>query len=282
MDELARLRLAVVASRHESTGLTARVRKLGAAVFTDLLREISQAELDRADEEASGLSARGVNAVLLGSHEYPRLLSSARQAPPFLFYMGSSDLMASRGIGMCGSRNASDQGLRAAAACSEVAAQQGLTVISGYARGVDTVAHASALSSGGTTTIVLPEGIDHFRIKRGLMSDAWDPKRTLVISQFPPSKPWSAGGAMARNSVIIGLSLALVVVEAGEKGGTRAAGTKALQQNKPVLALEFAVNPRGNTELMRYGAISARNRAEFRARLIQVTENPQGSQLSFA
>ncbi len=282
MDELARLRLAVVASRHGGTGLTARVRKLGAAVFTDLLREISQAELDRADEEASGLSARGVNAVLLGSYEYPRLLSSARQAPPFLFYMGSADLMASRGIGVCGSRNASDEGLRAAAACSEVAAQQGLAVISGYARGIDTVAHASALSSGGTTTIVLPEGIDHFRIKRGLMSDAWDPKRTLVISQFPPSKPWSAGGAMARNGVIIGLSLALVVVEAGEKGGTHAAGTKALQQNKPVLTLEFAVNPRGNAELMRYGAISARNRAEFRARLIQVTENPQGSQLSFA
>lgn len=282
MDEFARLRLAVVASRHGGTGLSARVRKLGATVFTDLLHEIPRAELDRADEEASGLSARGVDAVLLGSQEYPQLLSLARQAPPFLFYMGPQDLMASRGIGVCGSRNASDEGLRAAAACSEVAAQQGLTVISGYARGVDTVAHTSVLSSGGTTIIVLPEGIEHFLIKRGHLSEVWDPKRTLVISQFPSSRPWSTGGAMARNGVIIGLSLALVVVEAGEKGGTRAAGTKALQQNKPVLALEFSVNPRGNAELMKYGAISARNRAEFRARLIQVTENPQGSQLSFA
>ncbi|MBV9208559.1 MAG: DNA-processing protein DprA [Actinobacteria bacterium] len=262
--------------------MAARVRKLGGAVFADLLHDISRAELDRADEEASGLTARGVNAVLLGSPEYPHLLSLARQAPPFLFYTGSSDLMASRGIGMCGSRNASSEGLRAAAACSEVAAQQRLTVISGYARGVDTVAHVSALSSGGTTIIVLPEGIDHFRVKRGPVSDEWDPKRVLVVSQFPPGKPWSAAGAMARNGVIIGLSLALVVVEAGEKGGTRAAGTKALQQNKPVLTLEFTENPPGNAELIRLGAISAKSRMEFRTQLVQVTKDPQGSQLSFA
>jgi predicted Rossmann fold nucleotide-binding protein DprA/Smf involved in DNA uptake len=69
-------------------------------------------------------------------------------------------------------------------------------------------------------------------------------------------------------------------VEASEKGGTLAAGTKALQLNKPVLALEFAMNPRGNAELIRHGAISIRNRAELHARLMEVAENPQGNQLS--
>jgi DNA processing protein len=102
----------------------------------------------------------------------------------------------------------------------------------------------------------------------------------LVVSQFSPSRPWSAANAMARNTVIIGLSLALVVVEAGDKGGTLAAGTKALQLNKPVLVLEFTPNPRGNAELIQRGAISVRNRIELRSRLIQVTENPQGNQLS--
>jgi DNA processing protein len=158
--------------------------------------------------------------------------------------------------------------------------QQGLTVVSGYARGVDTTAHVSALSSGGSTVIVLPEGINHFRVKRGPVADVWDEERVLVVSQFSPGRPWSAGTAMARNKVIIGLSLALVVVEASDKGGTLAAGTKALQLNKPVFALEFAVNPRGNAELIRHGAISIRSRVELRAQLVEVVQTSQGNQLS--
>jgi|HubBroStandDraft_1064217.scaffolds.fasta_scaffold15786_5 DNA processing protein len=280
MDEFTRLLLAVVASRHGDARLTARARELGTTAFTDLLRGISRAEQERADEEASELSDRGVGAVLFGSPEYPHLLSRVRAAPPSLFYIGAVNLLTAHGIGMCGSRNASDEGLRAAAACGEVATQHGLTVISGYARGVDTTAHVSALSSGGSTVIVLPEGINHFRVKRGPVAGVWNKERVLVVSQFPPSRPWSAGNAMTRNNVIIGLSLALVVVEANEKGGTLAAGTKALQLNKPVLTLEFAMNPHGNAELIRHGAISIRNRAELRAQLMEVGKNPQGNQLS--
>jgi DNA processing protein len=280
MDEFTKLLLAVAASRHRDARLAARARELGTTAFVELLSELSSAEQERANEEASELSSRGVAAALIGSSEYPHLLSRARAAPPFLFYIGAADLLTAQGVGLCGSRNASDEGLRAAAACGEVATQQGLAVVSGYARGVDMATHVSALSSGGCTIIVLPEGISHFRVKRGPMADVWDKERALVVSQFPPGRPWNAGSAMARNNVIIGLSLALVVVEASEKGGTLAAGTRALQLNKPVFALEFAMNPHGNEELMRQGAISIRNRAELRARLADVVKNPQGSQLS--
>jgi DNA processing protein len=280
MDDAMRLRLAVVASRQGSARLAARAREFGVTAFTDLLGEISEAELERADDEATSLSARGIGAVLLGSLEYPYLLSAIRAAPPCLFYLGAAELLTASGIGMCGSRNASDEGLRAAAACSEVATQQGLTVISGYARGVDTTTHVSALASGGSTVIVLPEGIDHFSVKRGPIANVWDPERTLVVSQFSPSRPWSAGSAMTRNNVIIGLSLALIVIEAGDKGGTLAAGARALKLNRRVLALEFTENPRGNAELIRRGAISVPNRAELRLRLAQVTEDSQGNQLS--
>jgi DNA processing protein len=280
MDEATRLRLAIVASRQGNARFAARAREFGVTAFTDLLGEISEAELERADDEATSLSARGIGAVLLGSLEYPYLLTGIRAAPPCLFYLGAAELLTARGIGMCGSRNASDEGLRAAAACSEVATQQGLTVISGYARGVDTATHVSALASGGSTVIVLPEGIDHFRVKRGPIASVWDPERTLVVSQFSPSRPWSAGSAMTRNNVIIGLSLALIVIEASDKGGTLAAGTRALKLNRRVLALEFTENPRGNAELIRRGAISVPNRAELRLRLAQITEDSQGNQLS--
>jgi DNA processing protein len=280
MDEFTRLLLAVVASRHGDARLAARARETGTTAFIQLLDDISQAEQERAKEEASELSSRDVGAVLFGSPDYPHHLSRIRAAPAFLFYRGAASLLAARGIGMCGSRNASDEGLRAAVACGEVATQQGLTVVSGYARGVDTATHVSALASGGTTVIVLPEGINSFRVKRGPVADVWNEEHALVVSQFSPSRPWSPGNAMTRNNVIIGLSLALVVVEASEKGGTLAAGMKALQINEPVLALEFAVNPRGNAELINRGAISVPNRMELRSRLMEVDKNPQGNQLS--
>ena len=89
MDDAMRLRLAVVASRQGSARLAARAREFGVTAFTDLLGEISEAELARADDEATSLSARGIGAVLLGSLEYPYLLSATRAAPPCLFYLGS-------------------------------------------------------------------------------------------------------------------------------------------------------------------------------------------------
>jgi DNA processing protein len=206
-------------------------------------------------------------------------LSEIRNAPPALFYMGPPELLNAPGIGMCGSRNVTEEGLNAAAACGEVAARQGLTVVSGYARGVDMATHVSALAAEGTTVIVLPEGITRFRVKRGAFADVWDPERALVVSQFSPTRPWSAAAAMTRNTVIIGLSLALVVVEASEKGGTLAAGTTALDLNRRVITLEFAQTPPGNSVLLRRGAIPVSTRTELSDRLAQVVSNPGGNQL---
>ena len=218
--------------------------------------------------------------MLLGSTEYPATLAALREAPPCLLYRGPLDILNVPGIGMCGSRDASPEGLRAAQACGEVAVRQGLTVVSGYARGVDMSTHISSLSAGGTTVIVLPEGIARFRVKRGPFAEVWDPKRVLVVSQFAPHRPWSAGAAMARNAVIIGLSYALVVVEAQDKGGTLAAGRKALDLNRRVIALEFSQVPRGNAILLERGAIAARSRDELADYLHQIVSDPGGAQLS--
>src|ERR1700683_3005313 len=124
MDEFTRLVLAVAASRHGGAHLAARARELGITAFTDLLSEVSEAEQEQANEEASELSSRGVGAVLLGSPEYPRLMSRELAAPPFLFYRGALGLLNAHGIGMCGSRDTSDEGLRAAAGFGEVMTQQ--------------------------------------------------------------------------------------------------------------------------------------------------------------
>jgi DNA processing protein len=85
---------------------------------------------------------------------------------------------------------------------------------------------------------------------------------------------------MTRNNVIIGLSLALIVVEAGDKGGTLAAGTKALQMNRRVFTLEFAQTPRGNADLVRHGAVPISSRAHLFKMLDRLADAPDGNQLS--
>jgi len=281
VDQLTALKLAIAGSRygHGDVRLARRARELGPTAFSDVLDSLSRADLDHVSAEADALCERGISATLLGSNEYPPSLGEIRNAPPTLFYMGPAELLSAPGIGICGSRNATDEGLNAAEACGEVAARQGLAVISGYARGVDMATHVSALAAGGTTVIVLPEGITRFRVKRGALADVWDAERALVVSQFAPTRPWSAGAAMTRNAVIIGLSLALVVVEASEKGGTLAAGTTALDLNRRVITLEFARTPPGNSVLLRRGAIPVSNRAELSDCLAQVVSNPGGNQL---
>ncbi|MGH3928328.1 MAG: DNA-processing protein DprA, partial [Pseudonocardiaceae bacterium] len=199
---------------------------------------------------------------------YPPLLAAMAQAPPALFIIGDRRLLLSRGLGMCGSRKASVQGLLAARACGDEIARVGVTVVSGYAHGVDAETHRSALLAGGRTVAVLPEGIAKFRRHDWHGDEEGKPDQFTAVSQFSPTQPWSVGTAMARNSVIVGLGLGLVVVEAGEKGGTLNAGQQALSARRPVFALQFGDGtPSGNDLLIERGAIPVRSRAELTMRL---------------
>jgi DNA processing protein len=264
MDHLTTLVLALAATRSAADRrLRVRVRRDDPEALTDLIEEMESSQRESLHRRAEELRTRNIGALLPGLDPYPQHLMRATETPPVLFYSGPLDLLQSPAVGICGSRNAGPDGLRAATACGEIAAQHGVVSVSGYARGVDRATHVASLEHGGSTIVVLPEGIDHFKILRGDVAAAWDPNRALVLSQFAPTQTWSAGAAMARNSVIIGLSRALVVVEAGETGGTLAAGTRALRLGHRVLALEFASTPAGNKVLLNRGAVSVRDRSEL-------------------
>lgn len=274
LDSATRLRYAVAGTRFGGGGarLAAKVRRVGLGAFDEVLQELTSAQAREVDESAERLLGHGVGAMLLGD-DYPSSLAECRDAPPVLFVNGPQDLLNRPAIGTCGSRHADDNSLRAARACGEVIVEHGFTLVSGYARGVDMASHISALERGGTTVIVLPEGIERFTIRQGEFSEQWDSSRCVVVSQFSPSQPWSAGAAMARNSVISGLSRALVVVEAGEKGGTLAAGTHALDKGQPVLVLDLGSNAAGNQILLSKGATPVRNRQEFASRIADLPTN---------
>jgi DNA processing protein len=227
------------------------------------------AEVAAVDKEAADLATHGVDVALLGAPPYPARLAGLKSPPPVLFLKGNAGLLSAPSVGMCGSRSATERGLRAAKASGEEVAQKGLTIVSGYAKGVDTETHLAALSSGGSTIIVLAEGISHFREKRAFASTGLPEGRVLVVSQFPPGQRWTAGAAMTRNGVIAGLSKALVVIEAAETGGTLNAGLQAIALQRPVLALEFAdgATPPGNEMLFTRGALPVRSRQQLSALL---------------
>jgi DNA processing protein len=276
MDELTRLQLALAVTRPGAgRGLTGRVQERGPSALTELLDDLRSGDRDSLMLQAEELRGRGIGALVRGVGQYPALLGRMKDAPPVLFVSGSLELLDRPAVGICGARNVSAEGLRAAGVCGELAARQAIISVSGYARGVDTATHVASLRAGGGTIIVLPEGINHFRVKKNLVEEVWDPNRSLVVSQFAPNQTWSAGAAMTRNSVIIGLSMALVVVEAGDKGGTLAAGMKALSVRRRVLALEFSLMPPGNKLLLDKGAVAVRSRgelAEFMSDLLHVAD----------
>lgn len=263
-------RLVAALTAFEVFGTQSRIsRVMGAPEkLREAWRTLDDTRKIEIEQEAETLYNRGIQVMLATDEDYPRgLLRQGRPIAPILFFLGSRRHFTARGVGMCGSRMVSDLGLKAARACGVAVSHHGLTIVSGYAKGVDTEAHLAALQEKGCTTIVLAEGINHFRVKR-VFDKTFDLERVLVVSQFHPSQPWKAFAAMTRNEVIIGLSEVLVVIEAGEKGGTRAAGESALANQGPVMVLDFgAETPAGNKYLLEHGASAVRSVADLSKRL---------------
>jgi len=266
-DPVECLRHAIVATRPGGGGprrISSQLRRHGTVILSQHYGSLDAADACDVDRDAQRLAERGVRAVLLTDRAYPAVLRDSSVAPPVLFYRGPVDLLSAPGVGICGSREASAGGLHATRSCGAAVVETGLTVISGYARGVDTEAHLAAIEANGRTVAVLPEGIDHFRVKRGEMARHWDDSRVTVVSPFAPSQPWRAGTAMARNEIIVRLGRALAVVEAGERGGTLNAGLRALDIGRPVLTLESGDQPSpGNSALIQRGAIPVHRREDL-------------------
>jgi len=178
-------------------------------------------------------------------------------APTVLSYRGNLSLLDKKSVAFSGSRKVSEKGIEITKDCVEQLVNQGVCIVSGYAKGVDETAHYTALQNGGSTIIVLSEGIENFRIKK-IYKDVWDWDRVLVISEFLPDDAWRASRAMQRNDTIIALSDSVIVIEAGETGGSYDAGIKTLEKNKRLFVTQYAHFPEsalGNRKLIAKNAI---------------------------
>ena len=269
MTGLDRLAMAAGLSTFRRPGeVVAALRSVGHAAVELLWDQLEQAQRDVARELAESLANKGFDVLLLGDADYPAQLKDLRLPPPILYWSGELRLIARNGVGMCGSRHASDAGLRAARACGAAVASTGLVVVSGNARGVDAEVHKAALEAGGTTILVLAEGPLHYRPRRSLLENS-DEGSVLVLSQFAPQMSWNVGNAMTRNGVIAALGQALIVIEAGSEGGTLDAGLQGLAIGRPVIALQFETTetPPGNEILHRKGAVAVSRPADLKSTL---------------
>ncbi len=178
---------------------------------------------------------------------YPKNIATFFKKSPTLSALGNIDLLKSHTVGFCGSRKVSDEGIGASHNCVDALIQKhpNIVIVSGNANGVDLEVHYMALKQGASTIMVLPEGVNNFKIKRKLQA-VWDWGKVLVISQFDDDANWQVWQAMARNNLILSISKAMVVVEAGEKGGTRAAADSAIKHNTPLFVIDYEHNPAGN------------------------------------
>ena len=165
---------------------------------------------------------------------------SADDSLPSLAGYGREGLLATKGISLCGSRAAGDTGLEFARAVGSFAAEHGLSLVSGYAKGVDMAGHVACVEAGGHTIAVLAEGLGRFRLRPELRAviDPWDEElesHLTAVSEFEDNARWTVWRAMKRNVTICGLGQVLVAIDPGEKGGTLDAVKKAVKREMPVI-----------------------------------------------
>lgn len=212
-------------------------------------------------EHIEGLKIKSLdvlfNTVL--DQSYPVMLKKLLKlnTPPVLSMVGNVGLLTNKKVGFSGSRKVSEKGIAVTRDCVEQLSQvKDVSIVSGYAQGVDKEAHYTALQTGGSTIIVLPNGINSFYVRQELR-EVWDWNRVLVISEYLPKDKWSVSRAMNRNNTIIGLSDSMVVVEAGLTGGSLDAGLRTLEDRRPLYVPIYSDYPEsalGNKVLMERGA----------------------------
>ena len=210
--------------------------------------------------------------------QYPQRLKTimGADAPKHLYMTGNSEILKMKGIGFSGARKASDKGLQIAQDCATQTVEHNLSVISGNAAGIDFQAHYHCLNNGGKTILVLPEGINRFKVKYALET-VWNWDNVLVVSQFEPNDSWEGFRAFKRNQLIIGLSKAVIIAEAGERGGTLNTGNETLRYGLPLyvaLHQDMSIFGRGNQILLDKGAQKlTKSRATNKANLTEIFEN---------
>jgi DNA processing protein len=184
-------------------------------------------------------------------------LREINNAPPVLYLRGSLEAGDEWAVAIVGTRRITHYGRQVAERIALKLANSGITVVSGLALGVDTIAHQTSLETGGRTLAVLGSGVDRIYPPKNRLLAEKIVENGAIISDYAPGTPPEATNFPPRNRIISGLSLATVVVEAGLKSGALITADFALEQGREVFAVPGSVlapKSRGPNKLIQNGA----------------------------
>jgi len=211
-------------------------------------------DLDRIWDQ---IQAKGIQVQTWSDEVYPQRLKEIEQLPPVLYLRGELLPEDSWAVAIVGTRRVSPYGRQIAEEIASFLAANGITVVSGLARGVDAIAHNAALKAGGRTLAVLGSGVDRIYPpeNRALAERIFE--HGAVMSDYIPGTPPESSNFPPRNRIISGLSMAVVVVEAGETSGALITAEFATEQGREVFAVPgsiLAPQSKGTNKLIQNGA----------------------------
>ncbi len=218
---------------------------------------VSQRQEIDPQRELERLHEAGVRAIPRFHSAYPARLREIADPPPVIYVRGTLSPQDEWALALVGTRRATAYGRQAAGELARDLATNGVTVVSGLARGIDTIAHRAALDAGGRTIAVLANGLDtvYPPENRGLASEIAE--AGALISDYPLGTKPRAEFFPRRNRIMSGVSLGTLVVEGDVKSGAMITARFAAEQNREVFAVPgsiFAPQSRGPLSLIRDGA----------------------------
>ncbi len=225
---------------------------------TDVIKAIHDFKgFDEVDRELEIIAKEEISLLPLNDPDYPPLLSAIYDPPPLLYVKGDRKVLNIYPIAVVGTRKNTPYGRAVAEKISRGLAEMGFTIVSGFARGIDGVAHRTALAAGGKTIAVMGSGIDRIYPPehRRLFSEI--AQNGAILSELPMGTEPEAHHFPQRNRIISGLSLGCVVVEAASGSGSLITARLALEQGREVFAvpgLIFSETSRGPHQLISSGA----------------------------
>ena len=232
---------------------------LSQAIVQSILRARAetdpQADLDR-------IAALNIQVLTIQDGHYPRRLKSIDHPPPVLYVKGDLRDADEYAIAVVGTRQKTAYGKQVAAELCQFLVRNGITIVSGLARGIDSVAHQAAIDAGGRTIAVMGCGVDivyppeHRELASRIIENG------ALISDYSPGTQPEGVNFPPRNRIISGLSMATVVVEAGEKSGALITAEFAASQGRDVFSVPgpiFTPHSKGTNRLIQDGAIPLNN-----------------------
>lgn len=204
--------------------------------------------------ELSSLNEKGIFTLTRSDENYPVALKNKlkKLSPPILYYSGNLSLLSNKGVAIVGSRNIDETALSFTEKLSRRCTNDGLNIVSGGARGVDSIAENVANKSDGTTVIFVADSLEK-KIRQKETREAIMRKQSIILSSFRPDMPFQTYAAMERNKYVYSLSDFVVIISSDyNKGGTWAGATENLKRGYvPMFVRKEDEIPQGNINLLK-------------------------------